>query len=174
MIVFKSYNDTYHEYQIERINLERLEEKKEKIRSKYFKITSSPKDMEKDSTCYISSENYDDNYQLYMIELENDNIIEDIEKQRNVVNRLKYYLKCMEYHLSKLKGIEYQIFYEVIYNNKNITQAIETVAEINEKDNQTIWKNYYPNVKEHLNTFLDEKNINEIFKKNIKSTVKVQ
>ena len=69
MIVFKSYNDTYHEYQIERINLERLEEKKEKIRSKYFKITSSPKDMEKDSTCYISSENYDDNYQLYMIEL---------------------------------------------------------------------------------------------------------
>ena len=88
-----------------------------------------------------------------MIELEKTGINIKIENQRNIVNRLKYYLNCMEYHLSKLQGIEYQIFYEVVYNNKNISKAIEYVAEVNNKEPNTLWVNYYPNIKKELKKF---------------------
>ena len=153
MIVFRSYNDTYHEYKIELLNLERLEEQKNEIKNKYFKITSSS-----DSNINTSNE-YDDKYTRYMIELEKTNIDEKIETQKNKVNKLKYYLNCMEYHISKLKGIEYQIFYEVIYNNKNISKAIEYVAEINDKEPQTIWKLYYVKIKDELTKFKKSDNI---------------
>ena len=153
MIVFRSYNDTYHEYKIELLNLERLEEQKNEIKNKYFKITSSS-----DSNINTSNE-YDDKYTRYMIELEKTNIDEKIEIQKNKVNKLKYYLNCMEYHISKLKGIEYQIFYEVIYNNKNISKAIEYVAEINDKEPQTIWKLYYVKIKNELTKFKKSDNI---------------
>lgn len=153
MIVFRTYNDTYHEYKIELLNLERLEEQKNEIKNKYFKITSSS-----DSNINTSNE-YDDKYTRYMIELEKTNIDEKIEIQKNKVNKLKYYLNCMEYHISKLKGIEYQIFYEVIYNNKNISKAIEYVAEINDKEPQTIWKLYYVKIKNELTKFKKSDNI---------------
>ncbi len=150
MIVFKSYNDTYHEYKIELLNLERLEDKKNKIRDKYFKITSSIKNA---GDVLSSTVDYDDKYTNYLIELENTNIEAKIEEQKNVVNKLKYYLNSMQYHISCLKGIEYQIFYEIIYNNKNVSKAIEYVAELNNKEPNTIWINYYPNIKNELKKF---------------------
>lgn len=156
MIVFKSYNDTYHEYKIELLNLERLENKKNKIRDKYFKITSSIKNTGNVLTSIVD---YDDKYTSYMIELENTNIEAKIEEQKNIINKLKYYLNCMQYHISCLKGIEYQIFYEIIYNNKNISKAIEYVAELNNKEPQTIWKLYYPNIKKELEKFEKNKKI---------------
>ncbi len=148
MVVFRSYNDTYHEYKIELLNLERLENQKNIIRNKYFKIISS--NNINDS---VITNEYEDNYAKYMIELEKTGINIKIENQRNIVNRLKYYLNCMEYHLSKLQGIEYQIFYEVVYNNKNISKAIEYVAEVNNKEPNTLWVNYYPNIKKELKKF---------------------
>ena len=52
--------------------------------------------------------------------------------------------------LSKMTGIEYELFYEIVYNGTNITKAVEHIAYENDKEPQTIWKNYYRNIKKEI------------------------
>lgn len=52
--------------------------------------------------------------------------------------------------LSDLDGIEYELFYEIVINGLNVSKAVEKIAEQNEKDISTIWKNYYPKVKNYI------------------------
>ena len=39
----------------------------------------------------------------------------------------------------------------------NVSKAIEKIAEQEDKDVSTIWKNYYPKVKDKINEMLDYK-----------------
>lgn len=169
----RSYNNTYHAYCIEKLELQRLEDQKEQIRSKYFKTSqSSPKTIRfkkynpktklvedvvgVDETFYIKTfGNYEDNYVAYMQELEKENMLENIEVQKNKVQRLKYYLNKMEYHLSQLEGIEYELFYAIIYDNLNITQAVEQIAEKHLISTRNIYKSYYPNIKNIISEYLE-------------------
>lgn len=169
----KSYNNTYHAYCIEKLELQRLEDQKEQIRSKYFKSnistpkvttvniynsktqTTKKKEILEDENFYIRGfGNYEDNYAAYMDELENNNILQNIEIQKNKVQRLKYYLNKMEYHLSQLKGIEYELFYSIIYDNLNISQAVEQVAEKHLLSARNIYKSYYPNIKSIISEYI--------------------
>lgn len=148
-----NYNNLYRYYQIELFNLKILEEKKEKIRSKCFKITSSTNE-----NATIRSNNSSDKYSQYMIELEKENLLEEIEKQKNVINKLSYYMKKIDYNLSELSGIEYRLFYKVI-NGVNISKAVEEVVSENcynnkkPQDTRIIWKKYYPNIKREIDEF---------------------
>ena len=149
-----NYNNLYRYYQMEVFNLKILEEKKEKIRNKYFKVTSSISDNKSTRT----NENQD-NYNAYMIELEKENLLEKIEKQKNTINKLSYYMNKINYNLSELTGIEYRLFYKVI-NGVNISKAVDEVVSENCYNNKKpqestiIWKKYYPNVKKEINEFI--------------------
>lgn len=169
-----NYNNLYRYYQIEVFNLKILEEKKESIRSKYFKTTSSASD----NTSTKTNSNKD-NYNTYMIELEKENILEDIEKQKNTINKLNYYMNKINYNLSELTGIEYRLFYKVI-NGVNISKAVDEVVSENcynnkkPQDTRIIWKKYYPNVKREIDEFNNiQKEIQKMYETE-KSTVKVQ
>lgn len=69
---------------------------------------------------------------------------------QNYQNELKEYIDIIEKNLKTLKGIEYELFYEIVVNGLNATKAVDKVAYYNDKDASTIWKNYYPNIKKEL------------------------
>ena len=147
-----NYNNLYRYYKIEKVNLSILEDRKEKIRNQYFKTTSQPS-----NSSSKTNKKYE-NYDAYMIALEKEQIFEKIQEKRNLINRLSYYLKKIEYNLSQLQGIEYQLFFKII-NGINISKAIKEIAEENYfnnkkiKDESIIWKKYYPNVKKEILEF---------------------
>lgn len=147
-----NYNNLYRYYKIEKVNLSILEDIKEKIRDQHFKTTSQPSNSS--SKTNKKYENYDD----YMIALEKEQIFEKIQEKRNLINRLSYYLKKIEYNLSQLQGIEYQLFYKII-NGINVSKAIKEIAEENYlnnkkiRDESIIWKKYYPNIRKEILEF---------------------
>jgi len=53
---------------------------------------------------------------------------EEIIYQQEIVDKLKNYLDIMSNSLSKTKGLEYQLFYEIVYNGVNITKAVENIS----------------------------------------------
>ena len=67
----------------------------------------------------------------------------------------------MDKILSRMTGIEHELFYEIIYNGTNITKAVEKISNKYEMDTQTVWKNYYKRIKGDI-------------KKILKYTVKIQ
>lgn len=159
-----NYNNLYRYYQIELFNLRILEEKKESIRSKYFKTTSSASDNTSTKT-----NSKQDNYNAYMIELEKEKILEEIERQNNIINKLSYYMNKINYNLSELTGIEYRLFYKVI-NGVNISKAVDEVVAENCYNNKKpqeatiIWKKYYPNIKKEIDEFRNiQKQIKEMY-----------
>lgn len=77
---------------------------------------------------------------------------ESIDK---VIREQERTLKKIENNLLNLTGIENKLFSEIVINKTSISKAIEKVAEEEEKDISTIWKNYYPKVKEKINEISD-------------------
>ena len=58
--------------------------------------------------------------------------------------------KIIALHLKELNGIENKLYYQIVVLGKNVTQAVDKVAFDCDKDVSTIWKNYYPNVKNKI------------------------
>lgn len=59
-------------------------------------------------------------------------------------------LKEMEKQLKGLKEIDYQLYYEMVVNGLNANRAVEKVAFEFDLSPSTIWKRYYPKVKEKI------------------------
>lgn len=59
-------------------------------------------------------------------------------------------LEGTENILRELNGVEQKIFYEIVVNGLNVTKAIESVSVDVDLDISTLWKNYYPRVKQHI------------------------
>jgi len=183
MIAIRNYNDTKIEYNVAKQELERLENKKTRIYCECFNITTKlPNTIEikkkikdkntgavhqkketklKDENYYIKAKKiYKNKNELYLSLLEKKDDItglslnEAIEKARNEVDELLYYLKLMGYQMKKLKGIEYQLYCAIVIDasnaGKSISSVVEEFAEKVDKDPQTIWKNYYPHIKKYL------------------------
>jgi hypothetical protein len=178
VIAIRNYNDTKCELNIAIIELDKLEQQKEDIRKDIFGVTSKPpktkliykltKDGKKEEDYVLSDENYyikgttiyDDKMAIYMSKLEDKNEItgkslnQSITDQTNVVNKLKYYLNLMNDTMASLKGIEYKLYYAIIIDennaNKTISQIIEELSPVVEKEPTTLWHNYYPNIKNYL------------------------
>ena len=155
MVAIRNYNDTRIELNIAMNKLDQLNEKKNMLYAKY---------------CSLTTENFEDvgrpinkkrdKMIEYLIELEKVNPItgksleQEINEQRNIVNKLQYYINLMEYNLQQLEGIEYKLYYAIVCEkentNKSVTQIIEEFAENNYMHEQTIWQNYYPKIKPEL------------------------
>lgn len=85
---------------------------------------------------------------------------EELLKLQKEVEEL---LEQMEEKLKNLKGIEKELFYEIIVKGTNVTRAVDKVAFAYDMDVSTIWKNYYPIVKQkliELNYYSSENQVN--------------
>ena len=163
MIAIRNYNDTRIELSVAMRELDRLVDKKERLYSRFFHLTTKAKDISKDlNACLRGSDCRTDPMTDYMVELEKiddktgKSLKQALQDQRNEVRILEYYLKLMANDMSNLKGIEYQLYYDIVINPLNATKSISKIIEefaekedINKEVN-TIWVNYYPKIKEYL------------------------
>jgi len=72
------------------------------------------------------------------------------EQLLNLDKCLNYSLKKTETNLKNLKGIENRLYYYIYVLGVNVTQAIDRVSIEYDKSSSTIWKYYYPKLKESL------------------------
>lgn len=72
------------------------------------------------------------------------------ENLNSFLEQLRGRLEKMDVELKQLKGIEYELYYQIVVRGLNITKAVDKVAFDNDKDVSTIWKNYYPKVKQKI------------------------
>ena len=77
-------------------------------------------------------------------------IINEQEQIKHLIKINKGKANNIKSHLKSLQGIEYELYSEIVIKGLNVSKAVEKVAEKNEKDISTIWKNYYPNVKKYI------------------------
>ena len=150
MFAIRNYTDTKCELELAKTRLSLLVERKEKLYCKYFPVTSRLKEdlteggEQKDKmTEYL--------YELHEIDYGTGKSLHDeIIEQQELVKELKKYLKLMNKALSKLSGIEYQLFYEIVYNKVKITQAVDNIAIKHNMDASNIWKNHYKKIKKYI------------------------
>lgn len=89
--------------------------------------------------------------ELYEIDLgTGKSLADEIEYQQQTIDKLQGYLNDMTVALSKMEGIEYKLFYEIVVNGTNVSKSVEKVAEENNKDITSIWKHYYRKIKNEL------------------------
>lgn len=82
------------------------------------------------------------------------------ERQKQITEELNYIenvlptkiesLKIIDTNLKKLQGIENKLYYHMIVTGLSPTKAVQKISFDFDKDESTIWKNYYPKVKEKI------------------------
>ena len=150
MGAIRYYTDTKIEYEIAKMRLNTLLNKKEEIYIKYFGIKSPSKFSE-----VPLSHSYEDKMVEYLneVEIEKRNgltLQEEIESIKKEIARLEAVLKEMEIRLAKLNGIEDKLYYEIVVNKKKVTEAVEYIAETCYTSDKNVWKTYYPKIKDDI------------------------
>ena len=151
MLTIRNYTDTKCELEMSKTRLNLLIDKKISIYSKYFPLSTNLKEIIVDG-----KEEKKDPMAEYVHEINEIDIgtgmslVEEIIYQQTNINKFQHYLDIMNDILSKMSGIEYQLFYEIVYNGTPITKAVENIALDNDKDTSTIWKNYYNRIKKDV------------------------
>ena len=146
--------ETYANYlarrNIAQIKYEELMQRKEELYQKYFNIAS------KTSEVTVHTNEHRDKMAEYMSELMKIDPITNlclddaIKEARNERDRLNYYVKRIEYEIDNLKGIEYELFDLIAVKGYIPTRAVQKIANKFEKEEQTIWKVYYPRIKDSV------------------------
>lgn len=151
MFTIHTYTDTKCELEMAKTRLNLLMDKKEKLYCKYFPITPKLKEIMVDGGEKNNDKMADYLHELHEIDLGTGmSLAQEIEYQQKNIDKFQTYLDKMSDTLSKMSGIEYQLFYEIAFNALNISKAVDKIAERNNKDSQTIWKNYYKNIKKEI------------------------
>jgi hypothetical protein len=126
-----------------------LMDRKEKLYCKYFPITPTLKEDIVDGGTDISKDKMADYvHELHEIDIGTGmSLAEEIRHQQANINRLQSYINDMNETLSKMTGIEYELYYEIVVKGTNISRAVSIIAEKYEKDDRTIWKYHYSQIK---------------------------
>ena len=74
---------------------------------------------------------------------EKEQLIDLAELQEKIIQKMEKDLIC-------LSGIENKLYCEIVLNGTNVTKAIDKIAFDEELDISTLWKNYYPKVKQKI------------------------
>ena len=152
MYAIRNYTNTKCELEMAKTRLNLLMDRKEKLYCKYFPITSHIKEVMVDGGCKNNDKMADYLHELHDLDIgTGKSLAEEITYQQQTVDNLQGYLNNMAESLSKMTGIEYQLFYEIVYKGVNITKAVDNVANANTIEPQTIWKNYYKKIKKYVN-----------------------
>lgn len=151
MDAIRTYTNTKCELEVAKTRLNLLMDRKEQLYCKYFPVTQRIKD-----DIIKGGEKDKDKMALYVHELNEVDIgtgrslAQEIEYQRDIVDRFKRYVNEMSETLNKLCGIEYSLYYEIVVNGVNTSKAVSNVAERYDRDDQTIWKYHYNKIKEDI------------------------
>ena len=147
-----NYNNTLCELNSAKLKLSLLMDRKEALYCKYFPMNKPTNSEHVDGGHTIK-----DTMPLYVEELTRINeetgksLEQEINEQRNEVNKLNYYIRLMKNTIKKLKGIEAELYRFIVFDNMKISKAIEKTAEKNYVDDRTIWRIYHKTIKEHIN-----------------------
>ena len=147
----RTYTDTKCELEMAKARLGLLMDRKEQLYCKYFPITAKIKD-----DVVSGGAKSNDKMDRYLHELHDVDIgtgkslADEIEYQRTVVDKFMRYLTEMNETLSRMSGVEYALYYEIVVKGVRISRAVESIAEKYGKDTQTIWKYYYKNIKKDV------------------------
>ena len=151
MYDIRNYTNTKCELEMTKTRLSLLMDRKEELYCKYFPITSQIKDVMVDGS-KNNDKMADYLHELHEVDIgTGKSLADEISYQQQNVDKLQGYLNTMTDSLSKMTGIEYQLFYEIVFKGVNITKAVENIAEANCIEPQTIWKNYYKKIKKYVN-----------------------
>lgn len=159
--MIRLYTNTKCEYDLINERLNYLIDKKVELFHKYFPTTTR---LKKEKVDGHSEEK--DNMVEYLVELNEIDlgtgmsIQGEIDYQQEKLKNTKEVIDNMNLKLKELKGIEYELYYKIVVEGLSISKAVSKVAEKFDKDEQTIWKNYYRNIKNDI--------------KRLKYTVKIQ
>lgn len=151
MFTIQSYTDTKCELEMAKTRLNLLVDKKLRLYSKYFPLSAPIKDVVVDGGDISKDKMADYVHELHEVDIGTGmSLAEEIDYQQRNINTFQAYLDTMNDILSKMSGIEYQLFYEIVYNGVNVTKAVENIAMETGKDVSTIWKNYYSKIKNDI------------------------
>lgn len=152
MYAIRNFTNTKCELEMAKTRLNLLMDRKEKLYCKYFPITAKAKEVMVDGGYRNNDKMADYIHELHEVDIgTGKSLAEEITYQQQIVDNLQGYLNNMADSLSKMTGIEYQLFYEIVYKGVKITKAVENVATANGIEPQTIWKNYYKKIKKYVN-----------------------
>lgn len=151
MYAIRGYTDTNCELDMAKTRLNLLMDRKTKLYTKYFPLTANIKDIIVDGGEENKDKMLEYLHELHEIDIGTGmSLAQEITYQQSVIDKLQAYLNIMQDSLSKMSGIEYQLFYEIAYKGVNISKAVENIAVANNKDVGTIWKNYYKKIKKYV------------------------
>ena len=151
MFTIRSYTDTKCELEMAKTRLSLLMDKKEKLYCKYFPITPTLKEVMVDGGQRNNDKMADYLHELHEIDVgTGKSLADEIVYQQQNIDKLQGYLNNMNESLSKMTGIEYQLYYEIVVKGVNVTKAVENIADKNDKETRTIWKNYYNKIKKDV------------------------
>ena len=147
MYAIRNFTNTKCELEMAKTRLNLLMDRKEKLYTKYFPLSPKLKETMVDGGEKNNDKMADYVYELHEVDIgTGKSLAGEIEYQQENINKLQGYLNDMADSLSKMTGIEYQLFYEIAYKGVNITKAVENIAVNNNIEPQTIWKNYYKKI----------------------------
>ena len=151
MYTIQNYTDTQCELDIAKSRLNLLIDRREKLYCKYFPITPQLKQDVVDGGDKTKDKMADYLHDLYDVDIgTGKSLAAEIEYQQENVDKLERYIEEMTEALSKMTGIEYQLFFEIINSNKSITQSVKTIADRNNIETRTIWRNQYKKIKKYV------------------------
>lgn len=151
MFTIRNYTDTKCELEMAKTRLRLLTDKKEKLYCKYFPITPKLKEIMVSGGEHNNDKMADYVHELHEIDLgTGKSLADEIIYQQQNVDKLQGYINDMNESLSKMSGLEYRLYYEIVVKGVNVTKAVENIAEFSDKDTRTIWKNYYNKIKKDV------------------------
>ena len=151
METIRTYTNTKCELEMAKTRLSLLMDRKEQLYCKYFPVTQRLKE-----DVIKGGANDNDKMARYVHELNEVDIgtgfslAQEIEYQRSVVDMLARYVNEMTETLSKMSGIEYALYYEIVVNGVGISKAVNNIAERYNKENYTVWKYHYSKIKKDV------------------------
>lgn len=166
METIRTYTNTKCELEIAKARLSLLMDKKEELYCKYFPITAKIKEDVVSGSRPNNDKMADYVYELNDVDIGTGrSLADEIEYQRTVVDNIQRYLNTMSETLSKMTGIEYALYYEIVVNGVRISRAVSNVAERYNKDDHTVWKYHYGKIKK------DVKKIKKVSESTVNLTV---
>ena len=151
MFTIRNYTDTKCELDMAKTRLSLLMDRKEKLYCKYFPLTPKLKEVMVDGGEHNNDKMADYLHELHEIDVgTGKSLAGEITYQQQIVDNLQGYLDNMSETLGKMSGIEYQLYYEIVVKGVSITKAVENIATANNKETDTIWKNYYRKIKKYI------------------------
>ena len=151
MFTIQTYTNTICELEMAKKRLNLLMDRKEKLYCKYFPLTPTLKEDIVDGGEKNRDKMADYVHELHEIDVgTGKSLAEEITYQQENVNKIQSYVNNMNDILSKLNGIEYELYYEIVVKNTTISKAVDNIAEKYNKDSRTIWKYNYKNIKKYI------------------------